>query len=430
MSLKIPLKEFQEKGVKFMHESRYVLNGDEMGLGKTAQTIAVIDKVREKTFIACPASIRYHWVNEIKKFSDWEFTYQVIKSGKDVKNLKDVDVYITSYHMIHRLQELMKSCSVLVLDECHKVKNSESRMGRATYKAIGEGRPEFVIMLSGTPVTNRVHDWYQILKILSLNPHKTNGEDVSYYFRSFRSFASHFCFESKFKLKTKYGSKIIYQYKGFRSDKKGALRKLLVGKYFRRKASKVLDLEGSVNIDMVTYDREAKKEVKDFTLDEKVESIIQKKQDGAINSIDTTVDYVDDLLQQGEGPVVIFTDHLIPLANINKKLKDKKYKGLQIQGSTNAENRQIAVDSLQRGDLDFLVLTYGAGSEGLTLTKSNNMVLNDLPWTPKDYLQAIKRIDRIGQTKLCKIHRIIADPITDKMLSQLDEKIKNIKEAT
>lgn len=44
-----------------------------------------------------------------------------------------------------------------------------------------------------------------------------------------------------------------------------------------------------------------------------------------------------------------------------------------------------------------LICTYGVGSTGLTLTKSNTVILVDRPWTPGDVLQAEDRVRRIGQ---------------------------------
>ncbi|CAM9198997.1 unnamed protein product, partial [Ectocarpus fasciculatus] len=61
--------------------------------------------------------------------------------------------------------------------------------------------------------------------------------------------------------------------------------------------------------------------------------------------------------------------------------------------------RQRIVDQFQEGKIDVLILTYGVGSTGLTLTMSSRVVLLDRPWTPGDVKQAEDRVRRIGQVE-------------------------------
>ena len=76
-----------------------------------------------------------------------------------------------------------------------------------------------------------------------------------------------------------------------------------------------------------------------------------------------------------------------------------KIKCASITGDiTKATQRQQIVDSFQRGEIDILILTYGVGSTGITLTRSHRVVLLDRPWTPGDVRQAEDRVRRIGQT--------------------------------
>lgn len=62
------------------------------------------------------------------------------------------------------------------------------------------------------------------------------------------------------------------------------------------------------------------------------------------------------------------------------------------------QERQRLVDEFQGGKIDILILTYGVGSTGLTLTRGHRVVLLDRPWTPGDVMQAEDRVRRIGQT--------------------------------
>jgi superfamily II DNA or RNA helicase len=92
-------------------------------------------------------------------------------------------------------------------------------------------------------------------------------------------------------------------------------------------------------------------------------------------------------------------------------------KGGLIWGETPMNKRQTMIDNFQRGDLRVLVCTIGAAKTGITLTAANQMIFNDLPWVPADYLQAEKRIHRIGQDQGCVIH-IATAPGVDSMIAK------------
>lgn len=62
---------YQKKGIEFLNKIDGIgMIGDEMGLGKSFQTIAYAAQHNLKTVIICPATLKYNWANEIKKFTD------------------------------------------------------------------------------------------------------------------------------------------------------------------------------------------------------------------------------------------------------------------------------------------------------------------------------------------------------------------------
>ena len=82
----------------------------------------------------------------------------------------------------------------------------------------------------------------------------------------------------------------------------------------------------------------------------------------------------------------------------------------------------------QEGKLDVIIATIGAMSVGVTLTKSRNMIFNDLPWVPGDIAQAEKRCHRIGQTGIVTIHRMFYGKIDLKIGREITKKLKTIIE--
>lgn len=62
------LRPYQKKGVAFLRVAGRALLADQMGLGKTLQVIAACED-SQRTLVLCPASNKYGWKEEIKK---WE----------------------------------------------------------------------------------------------------------------------------------------------------------------------------------------------------------------------------------------------------------------------------------------------------------------------------------------------------------------------
>ena len=140
--------------------------------------------------------------------------------------------------------------------------------------------------------------------------------------------------------------------------------------------------------------------------------------------------YCNDLLEAGEGPLVVFTDHINPLQILSEGFKKKGYNYGIIQGSTSNKRRATLVHQFQSGHLDVLIGTIGAANTGYNLFAARNLIFNDLSWNPAAILQAEKRIHRIGQKRNCVIHRIIDSDVDKIIVKTLTEKMKTLEEAT
>jgi SNF2 family DNA or RNA helicase len=77
-----------------------------------------------------------------------------------------------------------------------------------------------------------------------------------------------------------------------------------------------------------------------------------------------------------------------------------------------------------------LLLSLRAASLGLNLVIANHVVLLDLWWNPAVEDQAVDRAHRIGQTRHVHVTRItVADTVEDRIL-QLQEKKREVINAT
>lgn len=415
------LKIHQVQGVNFMLAHNYVLNSDEMGLGKTLQAIAVHQAMSldSKAVIVCPYTLKYNWLNEYKKFT----TEKEIWVG-----LKPAKVNIINYEQLYKSTELFMKADIVIFDEAHYLINEEADRTTYVHRMIQNHQPERLILLTGTPMKERVSDFYSILKLLSYTPIPNNGRKITDKYNNHTKFNMRFSNRESFmvNVKTRKGGsfrKQIVKWSGTKNEKE--LRQYLKFKYIRRLTKDVIDLPPLIFKEVpfrLTGDKLLEAEFEKF---QKGESFnVQSKVKAALLTAKFTADYVKNLLSEGQKPLIVFSDHKEPLNVMESKLK--RYKTAQITGEVDVKERQKIMDDFQANKLDVIFLTYGAGSTGVNLTAANNMVLNDESWEASTMSQAFKRFHRIGQTRKCTVHKVIGNRVSHRMKKLLISKNKDI----
>jgi len=385
------------EGIHFLLRHHYSILGDGMGLGKTAQAIEVAKMTGLPTLVVCPSFLQGTWRNELKK---WD-------GPKDAN--------IVSYSMAHKSERLFAEAKLIIGDECHYLKNLDANRTLAFHHYIQKYKPERMVLLTGTAIKNRIGEFYSLLALCSYSPHPTNGINVLKQFPNYWSFCNYFSHAHRFEINGRY----VTKYEGHKNVDK--LKELLQGKYLRRKASEVLDLPPLIrkdvilNEDGIDYDLLKSWETKHFST---------HKVNSAKIKVKHTIEYAKNLLEEGEGPLIIYTDHVDSAFGLHAGFT--KHRAVCITGATPMEERDAIVEEFQQGKIAVLVATVGSLSVGVTLTASRNIIFNDLPWVPSDLAQAEKRIHRIGQTGTCIIHRIFWGKIDAYIGRQLESKLETL----
>ncbi|KAF1983432.1 hypothetical protein K402DRAFT_338526 [Aulographum hederae CBS 113979] len=193
------LKKFQLEGVDWMikqEKSAYKggLLGDEMGMGKTIQAVSLIMSdfpAKKPSLVLVPPVALMQWQNEILAYTDGKLKVHVHHGSKPhCKNMKQkdfmkFDVVIVSYNTLesmYRKQEkgwsrgevIIKDRSPihginfhrLILDEAHSIKSRNSGVAKACFALKGT----FKWCLSGTPVQNRIGEFFSLLRFLEVRP--------------------------------------------------------------------------------------------------------------------------------------------------------------------------------------------------------------------------------------------------------------------
>lgn len=387
---------FQERAVDFHLKHHYSLNLLEMGMGKTLIALSLAEEVGGEVLILCPAFLQSNWKREI------------------VKHLGSVKGFTVIPYSSFSKDKLPKiSPKVVIADEVHYLKNPKAKRTKAAIKYIEDRAPEYFLGLTGTPIKNRVQEFYTLLSLVSINPNKTSGVNLNFYFHSFYGFSERYCLT---KPNPYSGGK---DYFGFREDRKEEFKSLLKDKVFKIPSSEGLNLPPLFHKKVFMPVKVPSELEKDFEDNQGGKGSVAKRL-AAISKVFSTYEYALNILEQEVTPLVVFTDHVEPA-----KMLAASFGVKAITGSTALPDRVKIYDKFMRSG-GVLVATIGAFSTGVNITNANNLIFNDVSWVPGDNFQAMKRIHRIGQTKACTIHYILGSAIEESIFDKLSEKIKVI----
>ncbi|MHC4415261.1 MAG: DEAD/DEAH box helicase [Planctomycetota bacterium] len=168
-TLRRKLYPYQREGVLRALECGQLLLADDMGLGKTAQAIAVChalwhsDTLRRGLVIA-PASLKPQWLQEWQLFTD--VPVQVVDGGPEERHRtyrgQRCGFLIANYEQVLRDLSLISGWrpGIVVLDEAQRIKNWATK----TATCVKMLRPPFRLVLTGTPMENRLEELASIVE--------------------------------------------------------------------------------------------------------------------------------------------------------------------------------------------------------------------------------------------------------------------------
>jgi superfamily II DNA or RNA helicase len=426
--LKIPLLPYQLDGIAFSaHAGRAVL-ADDMGLGKTIQGVGLAEFLaREvgirKVLVVCPASVKSQWKNEISRFCERDA--QVVM-GPNAQRLRhyanDCFFTICNYEQVLRdiLDVEQVKWDLIILDEGQRIKNWESK----TSRVIKGLRSQFALVLSGTPLENRLDDLYSVVQFIDqrrLGP-------------GFRFFNQHRVVDEKGKVR---GYKNLEQ---LRQN----LRPILLR---RTRDSVKLELPPrTTEIVRITPTDEQlslhhahmqvvativkKKFISEMDLLRLRMALLgarmsadstflnNKEPPGFSSKLERLAELFDELFDEEGRKVVLFSEWTTMLYLIEPLLKKRKLSFVRLDGSVPQKQRQELVHKFQTDPECKLFITTNAGSVGLNLQAANTVINVDLPWNPAVLEQRIGRAHRMGQTQPVQVYVLVTEGTIEENLLQ------------
>ena len=420
---------------KLLTNDKFIL-ADEMGLGKTTSAIiAAMEGKFERILVVCPASLKLNWKIEISNYDSPDNISVVDGSNLTVKKwtIMNYDILKNFHHLPRRgvkTADLPVSpidyhkFDLVIADEAHYLKNASSNRT----KIFNDFAMKIPVrwMLTGTPITNKPIDFYNLLYLCE-SPVAANW--VGYVKR--------YCAGRQFNrkgTKQKYwvcsGSSNLEELNEFSSDvilRRTKNDSIDLPQKTIKPVYLPLEFSTSYNAYIAEYEAwidEMEAAGEKPTITDHLTKLIKVRQLLSYDKIAHTIEMAEEMLDNDQKVIIFscFTNTIKELqAHFGKK-------AVTIDGSVSKEKRQLAVDQFQNDDkIKVFLGNIVAAGVGLTLTESSVVIFNDLDWTPANHMQAEDRAHRIGQqNQVHIIYPLFADTLDMIMYKALQSKMKVI----
>ena len=418
-----PLGHQKEAIEKLAGSKRFIL-ADDMGLGKTTSTIiAALETGAKKILIICPASLKINWQREIENYSDRSV---YISESKNWSN--EHDFVIVNYDILKNFYDLKDKenslitkgeFDLIILDEAHYVSNGTAARTKLVNSFVK--KCERVWLLTGTPMTNRPMNYFNLLSIIE-----------SPVAQNWMAYAIRYCQGYQFTA----GTRKIWNVTG--ASNLEELRDRTSRQVLRRLKTDVLDLPEKIITPVYLrlksklyeglmgeyYDWYNKNPDESKSLTVQFSKLMKVRQVIAEEKIKDTIELAENILEQGK-KVIIFTNFTDTLNRIADHFGKQ---AVRLDGSTGKPQRQYAVDQFQENEkITVFVGNLLAAGVGITLTAAEAVIMNDLSFVPGHLLQAEDRAYRYGQKNSVSIYYpLFENSIEGIIYDMVNEKKQNI----
>lgn len=430
------LRPFQRVGVTWLLGGDSIL-ADDMGLGKTIQALAALEDSRgavhrpgfgvADALVVTTNSMKFKWAEEAAVWApSWSGSVVVVdgsadKRRKQISSAPAGTLFIINWESLRIHSRLtgygsisltaaekqprdfnLRDIRVVIADEAHKAKDPKAQQSRAL-QAVSSNA--VVWALTGTPVSNTPNDLWALLHLM--DP---------------LTWASRSAFQDRYV----YGYQADWGFEpiGWRVDTKDELFRFVDQYMLRRSKAEVLtELPAKTYetrvIDLTPKQAKAYKEMRKemmanidgelLTTDNALVKLLRLSQiasatpvlqDGEVTALTDPSNKVSALLEildETDEPLVVFAQSRKLIDLVEEHLDKKKVSSVRITGREGSELRALHVRQFQEGAVRVALCTFGAGSEGITLTRASTAVFLQRPWSLVQSRQAEDRIHRIGQ---------------------------------
>jgi superfamily II DNA or RNA helicase len=419
--VKVKLYPYQQEGALFAATAGRCLIADDMGLGKTVQAIAAVEILArtmgvQRVLVVAPTALKHQWKQEVERFSNRDATVVEGLLTARRRLYRAPSFYkIVNYDVVHLDLEAIAEWApdVVILDEAQRIKNWQTRRA----KVIKQIPSEYAIVLTGTPLENRLEELHSIMEFVDrfrLGP-------------LFRFVHEH--------QHTDETGRVI----GYRNLDRisKSLERVLVR---RRKGEVLRQLPERTDkhffVDMTPEQAEHHEEnakiVAEIVAKWRRMSFLSDKDHlrlmialqnmrMACNStylLDKETDFsvkpdefsllLDDLLEHPENKVVVFSQWLGTHELLIRRLDAAKRPYAYYHGSLDGKGRKRAIERFKKDTECRILLCTDSGGLGLNLQEGSIVIIMDQPWNPAVLEQRVGRVHRLGQHRPVQVYHFVS----------------------
>jgi len=409
--LKLQLFPYQKQGIEFATFREGSVIADEMGLGKTIQAIGTAISKKaifgfERTLVICPASIKEQWKSEIEKFTNEKATVvEGLPEEREMIYEQCEDYFlIVNYETVLRDTKIINKFNTdfIILDEAQRIKNYDTQ----TSNAIKSLKKKHSLIITGTPIENRLIDLYSIIAFLDpvfLAPlWEFSYQHCFFDIKQKNKITGYFNLQ---KLKERLSNILI------RREKKDVVKQLPNISH--------LDIPVEMHPEQRQYHSSYKAGVakilhKKFItpFDMQRLMLLLSKMRMVCDStylVDFETNHSPKLIElkyilfekldvkNNKRKVIIFSEWKRMNNIIAKMLRENDIGFVELNGSVPVKKRGNLIKEFEENDNCRVFISTEAGGSGLNLQVADTVINFELPWNPAKKNQRIGRIDRIGQ---------------------------------
>jgi len=454
--------------INFCRRLPVTLLADDVGLGKTISAGLIASELAARRRIAgilvvAPKLLGPQWKEELEAKFDIP---SHIASGRELLDAEpeaEIGAVITTYNSARLyLQRLPQDrFQMLVLDEAHKLRNlhgtpSPPRVALTFREALLERRFKFVLMLTATPIQNRLWDLYSLVELLTVarghsNPFGTPDEFAGKFIADKQNQAR----ELRPDMCDQFRS-IVYGYMS-------RVRRVDANLYFPKRTvvlHRATPTPGELElIDLISKPIQSLNRLSQISILQALTSSPQAlaaqletmARNGTVSAklaydvralvsshpesakllgLATLVAQLR-LERPADWRIVVFTGRRETQATIESYLQSQGITVGTINGESGGRNSETIAKFRQKPPAIHVIVSTEAGSEGVNLQAANVLVNFDLPWNPMIVEQRIGRIQRLASkhAKVSIYNIILADTFEEYIVGRLMEKLQTISHA-
>ena len=441
------MRSYQVDGLKWLlkcwRDHHGSILADEMGLGKTIQLLSFLSYLIKNTdwkgpyLIAVRTNTFKQWCDEITKWTDLQYLpynsgpaqRSIMREhqfpaldelGNPIPNTFSFHIFLVSYDVLLKDVEFIRTIpwQVLVVDEGHRIKNSQGKKNNAMSSVNSFHR----IILTGTPIQNSLKELWALLRFVSPDIFE---EDPEFLESELEEMTSEQVMETRNMIQPHLLRRSLQDVEHSIAPKdervafvsltdvqKDLIRLTKMHKLWRLKGVQTSEEEmdasneGNAILKICSHP---------FLLPEAEEYYSKRmkmKRVDLLLAVSAKFQWLDHLLcvLKKEGHrVLIFSQRVELLRLLNEFCKLRGYITELLIGSMSDSDKTSAIERFSSNNSKafiFLISTR-AGSEGLNLTVANTAIIFDPDWNPQNDLQAQARCHRIGQTQKVDVLRLI-----------------------